>query len=159
MTIKKVMNKCLILFFVCSTLFVKAQVKTDSVKNATVVHDTVKPVSMQNDTNIRVIANSSVTNTIQKVQQYEQLSHGTFQGFRIQVHFGSDRTGAASAKTDFSLKYPSYTVYLTYQQPYFKVCVGDFRTKLEAVSALNKIKKDYPGAFVMRDKINPPPLH
>ena len=121
----------------------------------------VKPIQVpaRVDTNVRVIANSSVTNTIQKVQQYEQASHGTFPGYRIQVHFGSDRTGANTAKTDFTTKYPGYSSYLTYQQPYFKVCIGDFRSKLEAVSALNKIKKDYPGAFVVRDKINPPPLH
>ncbi|HXP52904.1 MAG TPA: SPOR domain-containing protein [Bacteroidia bacterium] len=121
--------------------------------------DSIKPLPSSTDTNVRVIANSSVTGTIQKVQQYEQMSHGTSPGFRIQVHFGSDRNGANSAKTDFMLKYPGYSTYLTYQQPYFKVCVGDFRTKLEAVDVLSKVKKDYPGAFVVRDKINPPPLH
>jgi hypothetical protein len=123
--------------------------------------DSIKPVPVPSstDTNVRVIANSSVTGTIQKVQQYEQMSHGTSPGFRIQVHFGSDRNGANSAKTDFMLKYPGYSTYLTYQQPYFKVCIGDFRTKLEAVSVLGKVKKDYPGAFVVRDKINPPALH
>ena len=122
--------------------------------------DSTKPLATQSvDTNVRVIANSSVKGTIQKVQQYEQLSHGTFPGYRIQVHFGSDRSEASTFRSDFSAKYPSYSSYLTYQQPYFKVCVGDFRNKLEAVNALNKIKKDYPGAFVMRDKINPPPLH
>jgi len=144
------LNRALILLLLIVVSLAKGQSVTDS----------LKATSFQNaDTNIRVIANSSVKSTIQKVQQYEQLSKGTFPGYRIQVHFGSDRNGASSAKTDFSLKYPSYPTYLTYQQPYFKVCVGDFRNKLEAVSALNKIKKDYPGAFVMRDKINPPPLH
>ena len=144
------LNKTLFFLIFCINYYVKAQTANDSIK-LLVVHNS--------DTNVHVIANPSVLNTLQKVQQYEQLSRGTFPGYRIQVHFGSDRNGAASAKADFALKYPSYSTYLTYQQPYFKVCIGDFRSKLEAVSALNKIKKDYPGAFVMRDKINPPPLH
>jgi hypothetical protein len=117
------------------------------------------PVAYVPDTNVRVIANSPVQNTLQKVVQYQQLSHGTFPGYRVQVHFGQNRNDASQAKNDFSLKYPGYTSYLTYQPPYFKVCAGDFRNKLEAVKALNRIKRDYPGAFVVRDKINPPPLH
>jgi hypothetical protein len=143
------LSNLLILFLIGFTLCANAQTA-----------DSLKPYTPQNsDTNIRIIASTPVNNTLQKVEQYEQMSHGTFSGYRIQVHFGSDRTGAATAKSDFSSKYPSCPSYLTYQQPYFKVCVGDFRNKLEAVDMLNKIKKDYPGAFVIRDKINPPPLH
>lgn len=155
----KMLNRFLIVISICTVLSANAQMRVDSVKNVMVMHDSVKSMPVANDTNIRVVANSSVNASIWKVQEYEQLSRGTFQGYRIQVHFGSDRNAAGSAKTDFTLKHPAMPVYLLYQQPYFKVCVGDYRTKLEAVNALNKIKKDYPGAFVMRDKINPPPLH
>jgi len=126
------------------------------------VADSTKPAPLPvyiPDTNIRVSSTNQIQNTLQKVEQYQQLSHGTFPGFRVQIHFGQNRNDASQAKTDFGLKCPGYSSYLTYQQPYFKVCVGDFRTKLEAVRALNYIKKNYPGAFVVRDKINPPPLH
>jgi hypothetical protein len=143
------LGKLLFIFLLGFVIHAKAQT-ADSLKSYT---------TQSSDTNIRVIASTPVNNTLQKVEQYEQMSHGTFSGYRIQVHFGSDRVGAGTAKSDFSSKYPSCPSYLTYQQPYFKVCVGDFRNKLEAVDMLNKIKKDYPGAFVIRDKINPPPLH
>ncbi len=146
----KMISRIFLIAFICLACLCKAQSWGDTVKPSPVV---------KSDTNISIVASPSVSNTIQKVQQYEQLSHGTFPGFRIQVHFGTDRTGANSAKSDIMSKYPSFPSYLSYQQPYFKVCVGDFRTKLEAASALNKIKRDYPGAFVVRDKINPPPLH
>ncbi|HSY75764.1 MAG TPA: SPOR domain-containing protein [Bacteroidia bacterium] len=153
----KPVNRVLLIAFICATGFCKAQTGQDAM---VIKQDTTKPVPLDVvDTNIRVIANPAVRNTINKVEQYQQASHGTFSGYRVQVHFGSDRNGASSARTDFQLKYPSFSSYLTYQQPYFKVCIGDFRSKLEATSALNKIKKDYPGAFVVRDKINPPPLH
>lgn len=143
------MKSSLIILFIALTYICNAQ--ADSIKPM--------PVTPYNDTNVRVIANSQITGSIQKVQQYEQLSHGTFAGYRVQVHFGTDRNGATTVKSDFMAKYPGYSTYLTYQQPYFKVCIGDFRTKLDAANALSKIKRDYPGAFVIRDKINPPPLH
>lgn len=119
---------------------------------------TASAIANTADTNIRIIASPGIKTAVAKVQQYQQLSNGTFPGYRIQIHFGQDRTNATKAKTDFSTKYSLFPSYLSYQQPYFKVCIGDFRTKLEAVRALNSIKKDYPGAFVVRDKINPPPL-
>ena len=144
-------GKWIAVLLVCITSYTFAQ--ADSIKPEPVV--AAQAVA---DTNVRVIASPGVENTLQKVQQYQQLSKGTFSGYRIQIHFGQDRTNANKAKTDFANKYASLPSYLTYQQPYFKVCIGDFRTKLEAVRALNNIKKEYPGAFVVRDKINPPPL-
>lgn len=89
------LSRSLCLLFIAITLACNAQ--TDSVKAS-------MPVSKV-DTNVRVVSNSSVSGTIQKVQQYQQLSHGTFSGFRIQIQFGSDRNGANTTKTDFSTKY------------------------------------------------------
>jgi hypothetical protein len=56
----------------------------------------------------------------------------------------------------FTARYPDIPVYLTWQAPYFKVRVGDFSTRMEAAGFLNKIKKNYPIAWVIRDKIKYP---
>ena len=53
-------------------------------------------------------------------------------------------------------KYPDVPVYLTWKAPNFKVRVGDFGTRLEAEGFLNKIKRNYPIAWVIRDKIKFP---
>lgn len=110
------------------------------------------------DTAIRIYDNSEIRSTVQKRTEYARLSHGTFQGYRIQINFGQDRNEANKIRGDFSQKYPGIPTYMSYQQPYFKVNVGDFRTKLEAVKNLNIVKKTYPGAFIIKDKINSPPL-
>ena len=34
--------------------------------------------------------------------------------------------------------------------------VGDFRTKSEAVELLNRIKSDFPSAFIVKENINYP---
>ena len=131
----------------------------------TPVKDTSKPATViaipppPPDTNIRIFESPVVSRTVQKVEDYHRLSHGVSPGFRVQIDFGQDRSSVSKTKSDFSLKYPSIPSYLTYKPPYFKICVGDFRTKLEAVHFLNIVKKDYKGSFVVIDKINPPPLN
>lgn len=110
------------------------------------------------DTNVRVYAPASVTNTDQKIYDYQRYSHGTSPGFRVQIDFGQERSAVNKTQSDFSGKFPGVSSYITYKQPYFRISVGDFRTKLEAVAFLNKVRKNYRGAFVVADKIVPPPL-
>jgi len=118
----------------------------------------VAPLPPAPDSNIKVYEPVIVQNTEDKVYQYQRYMHGTSPGFRVQIDFGQERNAVNKTKADFSTKYPSMTSYITYKQPYFRVSVGDFRTKLEAVCFLNKVKTDYPAAFIVADKIVPPPL-
>lgn len=80
------------------------------------------------------------------------------QGFRIQIFFGSERKAAQDAKNKFTQNYPGYDTYLIYQQPYFKVRVGDFRTKLEAHALFKKVLPEFDRVFIIPDKINLPKL-
>jgi hypothetical protein len=108
------------------------------------------------DTAIHIYESNEVKSIVQKGSDCAHASHGQFRGYRIQINFGQDRNEANKVRGDFSAKYPGIPTYMSYQQPYFKVNVGDYRTKLEAVKNLNMVRKNYPGAFVIIDKINPP---
>ena len=80
-------------------------------------------------------------------------------GYRIQIFEESGNKSSTRARevmADFSVKYPDVPVYLTWQAPNFKVRVGDFDTRMKAEGFLNKIKKSYPIAWVIRDKIKYP---
>jgi hypothetical protein len=46
--------------------------------------------------------------------------------------------------------------YRTYSNPYFKVTVGDFRTKSEAMELLSRIRHEFPSAFVVKESIEYP---
>ena len=48
------------------------------------------------------------------------------------------------------------SAYRTYTNPYFKVTVGDCRTKSEAMALLARIKGAFPSAFVVKENINYP---
>ncbi len=80
-------------------------------------------------------------------------------GYRIQVFEESGNKSSTRARevmADFSNKYPDVPVYLTWKAPNFKVRVGDFASRMEAEGFLNKIKRNYPIAWVIRDKIKFP---
>ena len=80
-------------------------------------------------------------------------------GYRIRIFFDnkqSARTQSEEIEKLFMEQFPQYPVYRTYTNPYFKVAVGDFRSKSDAVRVLEQIKREYPKAFIIKDVINYP---
>ena len=110
------------------------------------------------DTSLHIYAPAIVHNTEDKIYQYQHYNHGTSPGYRVQINFSQEKNAVDKMQSDFWGKYPGITSYISYKQPYFRLSAGDFRTRLQAIDFLNKIRKDYPGSFVVSDKIVPPPL-
>ncbi len=80
-------------------------------------------------------------------------------GFRVQIFMesGNDAVQHAERVRDaFIEKYPSVPVYLVFGQPYYRLRVGDFRTRLEAEKFHYEVKRFYKNAFVTKDRINLP---
>ena len=80
-------------------------------------------------------------------------------GFRIRIFFDNKQTARVQSEEVEKLfieTFPQYPVYRTYTNPYFKVAVGDFRTKSEATKVLVKIQRQFPKAFIIKDVINYP---
>ncbi len=83
------------------------------------------------------------------------------QGYRIEIFFSSAMNAKEKAlekKVDFLSLYPEHNVHIKFAAPNFKVRVGDFRTKNEALKLQEKIEDDYPGAFIVPDIIEFPLL-
>ncbi|MBN2669620.1 MAG: SPOR domain-containing protein [Bacteroidales bacterium] len=82
-------------------------------------------------------------------------------GYRVQIYFGSGHTArekANSIRNSFVSAYPDVSAHVVFQEPNFKVRVGDYRTKSEALALLKKIETIYPGAFIVKDFIDWPNL-
>jgi hypothetical protein len=82
-------------------------------------------------------------------------------GYRIRIFSDSGQSArqhAFSERDRFDSHFPDITSYPVYEQPNFKVYVGDFRTRDEAYRAYKMIQKDFPKAFLVPGKINPPKL-
>lgn len=106
--------------------------------------------------------------TLEQDQRIEQLiqrqreihaNDSTIDGFRIQIFMesGNDAVEKANAAmAEFQLKYPDIPIYLVFGQPYYRLRVGDFRTRLEAEKTHRLLVKEYKKAFVTSDRIQLP---
>lgn len=79
-------------------------------------------------------------------------------GYRVQIYFGAKRDKATEIKTDFNQNFPEIPAYLIYQQPNFKVRVGDCKTRLEAAKILESLKNTYEVAFIVKDEVKLPDI-
>lgn len=80
----------------------------------------------------------------------------TMPGYRVQIYFGPNRTKANEVKTDFLGIFPNTGAYLVYQQPNFKIRVGDYKSRLEAQKFLKEIQSLYATAFIVKDEVKLP---
>jgi hypothetical protein len=74
-------------------------------------------------------------------------------GYRIQISFSNDRQEAYNNKSKLYKDLPDEKCYVEYEQPYYKLRVGDYATRLEAYDKLRDVVAKYPGAFVVRAKV------
>ncbi|MBR1793014.1 MAG: SPOR domain-containing protein [Bacteroidales bacterium] len=93
------------------------------------------------------------TRVEQLVEKHIELNERvkTIPGFRIQV---ASLSGTDSRRRAFELKaklkevYPDTETYIVFDEPNFKVKVGDFRTKLEAFAFLTEMRATFPGTII-----------
>ena len=91
-------------------------------------------------------------------KKFNAIDHRV-EGYRIQVFFESgnnSKTKAEEFKEKFNEEFPETKAYVSFKEPFYRVRVGDFKTKFSADRALNEIRKEYPNAWVIKDKINYP---
>ena len=83
----------------------------------------------------------------------------TISGYRVRIFFDNKQTARNESEQTvarFRELYQSIAVYRTYTNPYFKVTVGDCRTRSEAMHLLSRIKRNFPSAFVVKENIECP---
>lgn len=110
--------------------------------------------------NGRLILNqdSRIDKLIMKQRQIH-VNDSTIDGFRVQIfmELGNDALRRAdSVKEEFRNNYPDVPIYLIFGQPYYRLRIGDFRTRLEAENMYQQVKDVYKNAFVTADRIELP---
>jgi hypothetical protein len=89
-------------------------------------------------------------------------SSGGINGFRVEIFFSSAldaRKKALDTKASFMNAYPNIEVYVIYVSPDFKVRVGNFRTRNEALALMKQVQELFPKAFIVPDIIEFPGLN
>jgi hypothetical protein len=111
--------------------------------------------------NVQIIQDPRVDSLVNKhIELNEKNPH--IEGWRINIFFESGNYSkrlALETKSQFVQKYANVPCYVVFQEPYYKVRVGDYRTKMEAEKFLKEIITEYSNAFVVEDNINFPELY
>jgi hypothetical protein len=108
-------------------------------------------------TNQYVEAKHAITNDLDVVLDsiYDQnLSKGLVDGFTIQVYSGIKREDALNVKKDLSRAVPDLESDVQYRQPNFRVRAGKYFTLLEAQKDYLAVKRYFPNAIVIPDRVS-----
>jgi hypothetical protein len=114
-------------------------------------------VKLYGQNRVKLISDPKLDSLVAKNIELSK-SQQTIDGYRIQLFSGSERNNANALRGKFKTEYPDQNVYLIYQQPYFKLRVGDYRNLIEAQEMYLKLQKSYGQLLIVPDKINLPKL-
>jgi hypothetical protein len=115
--------------------------------------------SAQTDsTSVTIVKDPRINLLVKKQAQINEettrANRRTMPGFRIQVINTNDRQAAIDAKTKIYQLYPELKAYIQYQSPFFRLKVGNFKTRQEAAEYLSSLTDDFPSnLFIVRDVI------
>lgn len=118
----------------------------------------VMPLKAKGDkADVEIYQSQEIAEALRK--QVEANGKRLVPGYRVRIFF--DNRQSARVESEETLKkfesmYHDVKAYRTYANPYFKVTVGDFRTKSEAMELLSRIKSVFPSAFVVKENISYP---
>ena len=124
-----------ILFFAVCPFFSSAQ-------DTTIVCN--KYAKVKEESNIAALA--------AKYDDYNRKKEFT-DGYRIQIMYTDIRSDAYKNKGQMYKDFPDLSSYVEYEEPYFKLRIGDFKTRLEATYYMQQVTPLYSGAFIVKDKI------
>ena len=108
-----------------------------------------------------------LADTLEYVEESrERVKHGTKVihkgGYRIQVYSDNHprlaKSNVSRIASQVSSAFPSMRCYTVYKAPYWRLKVGDFEKREEAVEKLRKMKSKFPNLagdmIVVRDRVN-----
>jgi hypothetical protein len=91
------------------------------------------------------------------VLKYKQIlkKTGGVEGWRIQLIFKDQKDEILPYQIKFTNLYPEIPVQIAFDSPNYKLTVGNFRTRNEALKIKHQISKNFPGAYPVPIIIDP----
>tara|TARA_B100000214_G_scaffold321844_1_gene257552 strand:- start:1045 stop:1431 length:387 start_codon:yes stop_codon:yes gene_type:complete len=90
------------------------------------------------------------------ISKYESIiknKKGT-EGWRVQLGFNTKQQEIKNIKIKFMKLYPKIPSFFEYEAPYYKVRVGNCKTRMEAIKLKHSIIKDFPASYPVPSIIN-----
>lgn len=74
-------------------------------------------------------------------------------GFRVQIFSGPNRNDAYAAQSKFKSQFKDYESYISYEEPNYRVKVGDFKSRAEATQFMNVLRSSFQNVFIFTEDI------
>lgn len=111
---------------------------------------------------LKLYQDRGVDTLINRYILYNMKLNG-LEGFRIQIYSSSEKNAreeSGKKEAEFINKFRDIKSYATFERPgYYKIRVGDYRTKMEGTKDLLMIRRVFPDAYLVPDRINFPDLN
>jgi hypothetical protein len=107
---------------------------------------------------VKISQDNAIANLIDLHLSQQKKLNGV-KGYRIAIYMGSGQEAnkaADQSRARFISRHEEIKSYKQFEYPYFKVYVGDFRIKSDALRFLKQIENEYPDAFIREDMISFP---
>ena len=85
-----------------------------------------------------------LSNKKAEINKKANLARTPVKGFRLQIMNTTSRSEALDAKAKMLALYPEHKLYLSYQAPYFKLRMGNFKEQAEAAAFKKEINNLFP---------------
>jgi hypothetical protein len=109
---------------------------------------------------ISVVQDARLEEVLREYIKINQQKNG-IPAYWIRIYSGSGhdaREKAYQSKAKFLSKYEGIKDKVVYDDPNFKVYIGGYRVKSEALKLLKTVQQDFPSAFIVYDIIDFPDL-
>ncbi len=103
------------------------------------------------DGTVRIESSAHIDQMLAQKKSYNK-SLEKFQGFKIQIYYGSEKE-CYEVKEEFTSLFPEIATSIIFSTPQWKLQIGNYRTRLEADHSMVNIKKEYPAAIVLATEI------
>ncbi len=101
---------------------------------------------------VRIESSAHIDQMLAQKKNYNK-SLDKFQGFKIQIYYGSEKE-CYEVKEEFKSLFPDIATSIIFSTPQWKLQIGNYRTRLEADHSMVNIKKEYPSAIVLATEID-----
>ena len=135
------------LIFVFLSFVTKAQTNDSITGNSRYL---ISDLSALHEGEVTIHQDNRLDVLLSRFQKVNRSRKGMW-GYRIQIYFGSGRNAredAYKAKANFLSEFSGIPAYVLYQTPFYKVRVGDYRTKREAYILYTQIHRYFRDAYI-----------
>lgn len=121
------------------------------------LHDVQAPV---NNGKVAITQSEDISRLLDR-HIFEESKKQGIVGYRIRIFSNSGshaRKEGEDIMARFLKRFDGIKTYFNFDSPFYRLYVGDFRTRSEAMKFQKSIEIEYPGAFIVRCRINYPSL-